>query len=253
MSAARALCLAQLGRTEEARTIVGPLLDVEGSSDEELITESLVLLLQAAVDLDERVAARALAARLACLAHLIVPERCMCVARHLGDAALLLGDRATARTYYAQALESAGRIRFRPELALTHLRLAELLLEESDDAARSEALEHLDISIPELRDMHMQPALERAEALSGQHRAAPPPTLTRSSASDGLTTREREIVSLIAGGLSNREIGERLVITVGTVEVHVKHILGKLNFKSRSQVAVWFRLHHGEGPENEGT
>jgi non-specific serine/threonine protein kinase len=49
--------------------------------------------------------------------------------------------------------------------------------------------------------------------------------------------------------LSNREIGERLVITVGTVEVHVKHILGKLNFKSRSQVAVWFGRHHGEGPE----
>jgi DNA-binding NarL/FixJ family response regulator len=226
------------------------LLEVGGSSDEELVTVSLVLLLQAAVVLDEREAAQALAARLACVANLTVADSdlCTCIARHLGDAAVLLGDRAAARTYYAQALESAGRIRFRPEVALTHLRLAELLLEESDNPARSEALEHLDISIPELRDMHMQPALECAEALRDKHRAAAPPTLARSLASDTLTTREREIVSLIAGGLSNREIGERLVITVGTVEVHVKHILGKLNFKSRSQVAVWFGRHHGEDP-----
>ena len=95
------------------------------------------------------------------------------LARHLGDAAVLVGDRAAARAYYAQALEAAGKIRFRPELALTHLRLAELLVEEADDIARSEALAHLDIAIPELRDMQMQPALERALASATQIRLLP--------------------------------------------------------------------------------
>ena len=86
----------------------------------------------------------------------------------MGDAARLLGDRAAARAYYTQALEVCTKIRYRPEIALARLSLAELLLEEPDDAARSEAREHLDIAIPELRDMHMQPALERALALIRQ-------------------------------------------------------------------------------------
>jgi DNA-binding NarL/FixJ family response regulator len=60
----------------------------------------------------------------------------------------------------------------------------------------------------------------------------------RSAASDGLTARKREIAGLMAGGLSNREIAERLVITEGTLEVHVKHILGKLGFSSHRQVTA---------------
>jgi non-specific serine/threonine protein kinase len=44
----------------------------------------------------------------------------------------------------------------------------------------------------------------------------------------------------MADGLSNHDIAQRLVITEGTVEVHVKHILGKLGFRSRTQVAGWF-------------
>jgi DNA-binding NarL/FixJ family response regulator len=44
----------------------------------------------------------------------------------------------------------------------------------------------------------------------------------------------------VSVGRSNREIAARLVITEGTVEVHVKHILGKLGVKSRAQVAGWF-------------
>jgi DNA-binding NarL/FixJ family response regulator len=161
------------------------------------------------------------------------------VARHLGDGAALTGDRAAARAYYRRALDSAGKIRFRPELAVTHLSLAELLLEETKDAAQSEALEHLDLAIPELQDMKMQPALERALAL--RETLAPAATLavSRESASDALTAREREIASLMADGLSNHDIAERLVITEGTVEVHAKHILSKLGFRSRTQVAGW--------------
>jgi non-specific serine/threonine protein kinase len=55
----------------------------------------------------------------------------------------------------------------------------------------------------------------------------------------GLTPREREVAALVAEGLSNRQIGEALVITEGTANVHVKHILNKLGFTSRAQVAAW--------------
>jgi DNA-binding CsgD family transcriptional regulator len=240
LTAGRALCLAQVGRIEEAQTVVAPLLDNIEGMDDQLPFGALTVLLEAAVVVEHRAAAKALAGRLACVAHLNGDTLLLgSVARHLGDAAALVGDRGAARAYYAQALESAGKIRFRPELALTHLRLAELLLKEADDAARPEALEHLDVAIPELRDMKMQPALERAVALRESHAPAIARAAGRESASDVLTVREREIASLIADGLSNHDIAERLVITEGTVEVHVKHILGKLGFRSRAQVAGW--------------
>jgi predicted ATPase/DNA-binding CsgD family transcriptional regulator len=54
-----------------------------------------------------------------------------------------------------------------------------------------------------------------------------------------LTGREREIVQLLAGGLSNREIAARLVISPRTVDGHVERILAKLGFSTRTQVAVW--------------
>jgi DNA-binding CsgD family transcriptional regulator len=210
--------------------------DLEGSLDDAHWIQVLVILLQAAVALKHEAAAQALAARLARVAHLTGETAIRtCVARHLGDAAILAGDRTAARAYYVQALETAGKIRFRPELALTHLSLAELLMEEGDDA---EALEHLAVGIPELRDMKMQPALERGLTLLEQveHQI---PARTDAEVSHILTVREREVARLVAAGRSNREIADTLVITEGTVEVHVKHILSKLGFRSRAQVAAW--------------
>lgn len=55
----------------------------------------------------------------------------------------------------------------------------------------------------------------------------------------GLTEREREIVKLIANGFSNKRIARALDITEGTVKVHVKHLLKKLNLSSRVEAAVW--------------
>ncbi len=54
-----------------------------------------------------------------------------------------------------------------------------------------------------------------------------------------LTEREREILSLIAAGCSNKLIARRLKITEGTVKVHVKHLLRKLDLASRVEAAVW--------------
>jgi DNA-binding NarL/FixJ family response regulator len=54
-----------------------------------------------------------------------------------------------------------------------------------------------------------------------------------------LTRRETEVASLAARGLTNREIAARLFLSVRTVEAHVDHILTKLGFHTRTQLAVW--------------
>jgi len=81
--------------------------------------------------------------------------------RHLGGAAALLGRHDEARKHYYEAIKACTEMKFRPELALTRLQLAELLLEHYPKE-RAEALEHLDFAIKEFQDMKMQPSLERA-------------------------------------------------------------------------------------------
>ena len=54
-----------------------------------------------------------------------------------------------------------------------------------------------------------------------------------------LSTRQREVALLVAAGLVNREIGLALRIGERTVESHVQHILNKLGFRSRAQIAAW--------------
>ena len=58
-----------------------------------------------------------------------------------------------------------------------------------------------------------------------------------------LTEREREILRYLARGASNREIGEALYITEGTVKNHVSNILNKLALRDRTQAALWAREH----------
>jgi DNA-binding NarL/FixJ family response regulator len=53
-----------------------------------------------------------------------------------------------------------------------------------------------------------------------------------------LTEREREVFELIAQGLSNSEIADRLVLTEGTVKTHVKHIFEKLEVRDRTQAVI---------------
>jgi predicted ATPase/DNA-binding CsgD family transcriptional regulator len=65
-----------------------------------------------------------------------------------------------------------------------------------------------------------------------------------------LTRREAEVAALVASGLTNRDIAARLFLSVRTVEVHVDHILTKLGFRTRTQLAAWA---HEEGLRPEDT
>jgi len=68
----------------------------------------------------------------------------------------------------------------------------------------------------------------------------PPSTSTPDvDASPRLTKRERQVADLIAEGLTNQAIAQRLVISPRTAQGHVEHILDKLGFTSRTQVAAW--------------
>lgn len=61
-----------------------------------------------------------------------------------------------------------------------------------------------------------------------------------------LTSREYEILKLIAKGMSNKLIARELDISDGTVKVHVKHLLKKLDLKSRVEAAVWMVNHQSK-------
>jgi hypothetical protein len=87
-----------------------------------------------------------------------------CISRHLGAAAALLGRYDEARRHYDEALKITTEMRFRPELSLTRLQLAELLLEHYPDE-KPAAMEHLEFAIKEFREMKMQPFIERGQKI----------------------------------------------------------------------------------------
>jgi DNA-binding CsgD family transcriptional regulator len=140
----------------------------------------------------------------------------------LGMCASALGDWATARQDLLRAstwCREAGTPGLRVEADCL---LAEALDASGDPvAAKAVAVE----AIPLARTLAMSPWIRRLE------RFAVP--------DDPLSPRERQIAALVADGLSNRQIASQLVISERTAQNHVQHILGKLGFANRAQIAAW--------------
>ncbi|MFD0686177.1 ATP-binding protein [Actinomadura fibrosa] len=160
--------------------------------------------------------------------------------------------------------DRTGTSMFGPRHALLrehHERLARVTL--GDDAFRA-ALDagaklDLETAIEEALDEHPRPTApdphDRARADGHASGGAPPGSPGGASggapggasgpgapgpAASVLTRRETEIAGLVAEGLTNRQIAELLVIAKRTVDSHLEHILAKLGFTSRAQVAAWF-------------
>jgi DNA-binding CsgD family transcriptional regulator len=154
-----------------------------------------------------------------------------------GANALLLGDLARAAgrpdvaiEHYGNAVAMNARIGARPFTALSRLGWARSLLGTGRDLDKAQAL--AEPAAAEFRRLDMPGPLRTAQQVLGALEAA------RRSASP-LSAREQEVANLVAKALSNREIAERLVVSERTVETHVRSILAKLGFTSRTEIATW--------------
>jgi DNA-binding CsgD family transcriptional regulator/tetratricopeptide (TPR) repeat protein len=108
-------------------------------------------------------------------------------------------------------------------------------------AARSElGDDRFDALLAEGRAMKLDDAIEYALAPDA------PAIVGAPRVDDTLTPREVEVVALVAQGMSNRQIADKLVISTRTADRHVGNILSKLGLASRTQVATWALQHLSE-------
>jgi len=105
-----------------------------------------------------------------------------------------------------------------------------------DDAFAVEWAAGRSTSLPQAIDLALSTDPSVPPAATSADR---PPDAPADQQPSPLSPREAEVAALIARGLTNRDIGDRLVITERTVDAHVRHILDKLGVAARAQIAVW--------------
>lgn len=155
-------------------------------------------------------------------------------------------DRATSQTPEPDTwsdLVTAFEALERPyDLAQVRHRLAEALLAVGGDDERARATELLRLTRAAATHLGARPLVDATTHLAQRARltltTAPPPPPADPAEALGLTTRERDVLRLVAAGRTNRQIAEELFISPKTASVHVSNILGKLGVSGRGEAAA---------------
>jgi DNA-binding CsgD family transcriptional regulator len=152
-------------------------------------------------------------------------------ARTLGRALAAGGESQAAIDSLRRALQLFQRLGLPYEAARTQLLLAQALAK--GDAAVNEARASLEAceQLGAARDADAAAAFLRSLGVK--------PARGRARNPDVLTEREREVLELLAEGLTNKELAERLFVTRKTVEFHVRSVLRKLGLRSRAEAAAY--------------
>jgi DNA-binding CsgD family transcriptional regulator len=152
--------------------------------------------------------------------------------RVVADFALATGRLDEAIRRYTIAIEMNARIGARPFLALSRLGLAKSLVAKANPADLPTARALVTQAAAEFRRLDLPGPLAAAGTLlAGIDSAA--------RSASPLSPRESEVASLVAQAMSNRQIAERLVLSERTVETHVRSILSKLGYSTRTEIATW--------------
>ncbi|MHB8735807.1 MAG: helix-turn-helix transcriptional regulator, partial [Terriglobales bacterium] len=160
-----------------------------------------------------------------------------------GEALMALGQHARAEETFRTAQETAREQGARPLLWRLHCSLGALYhktrrqsLATREFAAAQQIIEELAATVPDdhTRGTFLRNAfaiIPRAYLIAARRVAK--------EQYGGLTVREREVVTSIASGKTNREIAEALFVTEKTIELHVSNSLRKRGFRSRVELAAW--------------
>jgi DNA-binding CsgD family transcriptional regulator len=169
----------------------------------------------------------------------VVPTQwCVAIGRLLGLLARAAGQPRRANARFEAALAFCRRSGYRPELAWTCHDYAGGLLDTGNRDDRLKAAALVDEADHIAVELGMRPLGARIAAFRERYRVR----LDRKPA--GLTTRELEILRLIAAGKANKEIAQALVISTNTVANHVAHVLAKTGASNRTQAAAYAASHH---------
>ena len=185
-------------------------------------------------------AARAAAEALERLANRLGRDDLLAVAALQRAQAARLGGQAPDVQALARAAESFARLELPFEEGETRLELARALAEHRPELAIESARAGLAV-------FERLGAGRRADEAAGLLRELGAPGRPAPRTAGELTRRECEVLELLAAGLSNPEIAERLVISPKTAEHHVGRVLGKLGVRNRAEAAAYAARTRAEG------